>query len=98
MSATCDIVCKTCKVGLWIGQTSWRKSSWGIYSAPEHIEKLEEFLSAHDSSGEVKHELYFGEDQNIEMFVDYEPIEDAPCDKQKIQSDKVSDDHAKLKN
>ncbi|HEB32964.1 MAG TPA: hypothetical protein ENI15_19135, partial [Spirochaetes bacterium] len=71
MSRTYSIACKTCQKYLWIGQ-GWPGHAVApprIYGGPKHIHALETFLFSHQ-----KHELFFGDDEQIDID-DFEEIE-----------------------
>lgn len=56
MSTTTDLLCVDCSERLWVGQSSH------LYSAPEYIEALTEFL--------FKHKSYYNGAQHNIQFVD----------------------------
>jgi hypothetical protein len=47
MSRTYDVVCKQCRVTLWIGQHSARLGRMYVYNGEHHLDQLAEFLQAH---------------------------------------------------
>lgn len=71
MSRTFDIVCRDCKQGVWIGQTSHGNDRGGhIYTGePKTMETLADFLFAH-----IGHALVFDEDQKLQITIDYEEL------------------------
>lgn len=59
MSTTTHLICKDCKIELWVGQ------SCRLYSTPVHMTRLEEFLLNHKN-----HHLEFIDHHDIDNMID----------------------------
>jgi hypothetical protein len=72
MSRTYAIVCRECKVSLWIGQGSGDQAY--IYGTDEHRLALRDFLFCHQ-----RHHLEFGDDEQMEID-DYTSLDEGADD------------------
>lgn len=59
MSRTFELICHDCKTALWVGQGNEGREY--IYSTPEAVTALKDFLFAHQ-----RHKLEFGDDEAYE--------------------------------
>lgn len=70
MSRTYEIVCHDCRVRLWVGQ-GWPPDRLHLYFSPRHQDLLERFLFGH-----MRHKIEFGDDEQLDVGDDYEPLHD----------------------
>ncbi len=59
MSRTYELICHECQQALWVGQGN--PGCEYIYTTPEHLQALKDFLFAHRN-----HRLEFGDDEPFE--------------------------------